>query len=299
VTGAFLQDERLVDLMVRRTVEGLDAEASEELARRAARWSDYDDGEIDRVAAAVTLSGIAIRPLPTSLRQRLDASADDWIAQQADAVTAPSSSPVTQIGRPARATPAVQSPVGWLAAASLLIAAAGWWRVAGLSSERGALETRLAQVSTELSDTRAELEVSLDRLAALQSRAAAPEPGAEALTLSWSPTEDPSGRSASGQLVWDNERQVGYMRFAGLAANDPAESQYQLWIFDAERDDRHPVDGGVFDIPRNGTEAIVPIRAKLPVGQPVLFAVTVERPGGVVVSDRQRIAVVARPDQEI
>ena len=89
------------------------------------------------------------------------------------------------------------------------------------------------------------------------------------------------------------------MRFAGLAANDPADSQYQLWIFDAERDERHPVDGGVFDIPRDGGETIVPIRAKLPVGQPALFAVTVERPGGVVVSDRQRIAVVARPDQEI
>ena len=32
---------------------------------------------------------------------------------------------------------------------------------------------------------------------------------------------------------------------------------------------------------------------------PVLFAITVERPGGVVVSSRERIALVAKPNQEI
>ena len=43
----------------------------------------------------------------------------------------------------------------------------------------------------------------------------------------------------------------------------------------------------------------MPIRAKLPVGEPVLFAITVEKPGGVVVSKRDRIALVAKPNQEI
>jgi hypothetical protein len=33
----------------------------------------------------------------------------------------------------------------------------------------------------------------------------------------------------------------------------------------------------------------------LPVGEAVLFAITVERPGGVVVSSRERIALVAQP----
>lgn len=89
------------------------------------------------------------------------------------------------------------------------------------------------------------------------------------------------------------------MRFKGLVANDPQVFQYQLWIFDAQRDERHPVDGGVFDVPPGADEVIVPIHAKLPVGQPVLFAITVEKPGGVVVSDRERIALVAKPNQEI
>ena len=42
------------------------------------------------------------------------------------------------------------------------------------------------------------------------------------------------------------------MRFRGLAANNPTQIQYQLWMFDAERDERYPVDGGVFDVPAGG-----------------------------------------------
>jgi len=53
------------------------------------------------------------------------------------------------------------------------------------------------------------------------------------------------------------------------------------------------VDGGVFDITDDG-KVIVPIEAKLPVGAPTLFAITVERPGGVVVSDQGRIAMVGK-----
>lgn len=87
------------------------------------------------------------------------------------------------------------------------------------------------------------------------------------------------------------------MTFRGLAANDKAKEQYQLWIFDGERDEKFPVDGGVFDVGAaqagpNG-EVIVPIIAKVAVGKPTLFAVTVEKPGGVVVSKRERIAVTA------
>ena len=42
---------------------------------------------------------------------------------------------------------------------------------------------------------------------------------------------------------------------------------------------------------------IVPIHAKLHVVDPKMFAVTVEKPGGVVVSDRKHIAVLAKTDR--
>lgn len=96
-----------------------------------------------------------------------------------------------------------------------------------------------------------------------------------------------------GEAIFDPASSKGMLLIEGLAANDPKVDQYQLWIFDAERDERYPVDGGVFDMPECG-HAVIPIEAKLRVDKPVLFAVTVERPGGVVVSDR-RIALVAKP----
>ncbi|MBL8607130.1 MAG: anti-sigma factor [Myxococcales bacterium] len=112
--------------------------------------------------------------------------------------------------------------------------------------------------------------------------------------LEWAATKDPASTSAAGDVVWSAAEQKGYMRFRGLAKNDPRGSQYQLWIFDKDRDQRYPVDGGVFDVTADG-DVLVPIKARLPVGEAVLFAVTVEKPGGVVVSKRERIVLTAKP----
>ncbi len=113
-------------------------------------------------------------------------------------------------------------------------------------------------------------------------------------TLPWTATADPSAAGASGEVVWSPSAQRGFMRFKGLAPNDRKAIQYQLWIFDKDRDQAFPVDGGVFDVSSTG-EVIIPITAKLRVDQPVLFAVTIEKPGGVVVSKRERIVVTAAP----
>ena len=112
--------------------------------------------------------------------------------------------------------------------------------------------------------------------------------------VGWTATEDPFAAGASGDVVWDAASQTGFMRFVGLAANQPTQLQYQLWIFDRQRDERYPVDGGVFDIPAGAGEVIVPIRARVPVGEAALFAVTVEPAGGVVVSTRERIVLTAQ-----
>ena len=97
----------------------------------------------------------------------------------------------------------------------------------------------------------------------------------------------------SGDVVWGDEQQEGYMRLVGLPANDPTKSQYQLWIVDPERDDK-PVDGGVFDIPAGGGSILVPINAALAVAEPAAFVITVEKPGGVVVSNQEVVAAIAK-----
>lgn len=116
----------------------------------------------------------------------------------------------------------------------------------------------------------------------------------DAMDLPWTATDDPAAAGATGDVVWSTAEQAGFMRFSGLEPNDPSVFQYQLWIFDADRDERYPVDGGVFDVPAGVDEVVVPVHAKLEVHDPTLFAVTVERPGGVVVSARERIVVVAQ-----
>jgi hypothetical protein len=109
------------------------------------------------------------------------------------------------------------------------------------------------------------------------------------------PTEDPAATKGTGDVVWHSGLQRGFMRIRGLAPNDPTKEQYQLWIFDEERGDTYPVDGGVFDVSADATgEVLVPIAAKLAVGKAKLFAITVERPGGVVVSKRERIVLTAK-----
>jgi anti-sigma-K factor RskA len=110
-------------------------------------------------------------------------------------------------------------------------------------------------------------------------------------TVSW--TFAPPARNVSGDLLWDTRVQEGFLRIVGLPPNDPARQQYQIWVIDPEREDA-PVDGGVFDVPASG-EATVIFRPARPVPGAKVFAVTLERAGGVSVSRQPRIAVATLP----
>ncbi|RMG03154.1 MAG: anti-sigma factor, partial [Acidobacteria bacterium] len=74
-------------------------------------------------------------------------------------------------------------------------------------------------------------------------------------------------------------------------ANDPSKETYQLWIVDESQ--KYPIDGGLFNVNTQG-EIILPIDTRLKVEKPKMFAVTAEKPGGVVVSDLKRVMAVAK-----
>jgi anti-sigma-K factor RskA len=95
-----------------------------------------------------------------------------------------------------------------------------------------------------------------------------------------------------GDVVWSTAAQEGYMRLAGRPVNDPSAEQYQLWIVDPARDSR-PLDGGVLDVDAETGEVVIPIDAKLAILQPAAFALTLEQPGGVVVSAGPLLVVAA------
>jgi hypothetical protein len=256
--------ERAEELLAFRAVGGLDDAEAKELDRLLSATPELDDGGFETAAAACTLALLGPEEaLPDALRRRLEQEAATF---RGKVVPMPGRAAVPPTGA---ATPR-SAWGGWLAAAAcLLLALAGWW-------------PRLAAPPGPAAPTVAE------------QPPPSPAEAPDALELPWQATEDPAAGGASGSVVWSPTRQAGLMRIRGLVANDPTVSQYQLWIFDKNRDDRYPVDGGVFDIPAGATEAIVPIDAKVAVGEPVLFAVTVEQPGGVVVSDRARIVLLAQ-----
>ena len=110
--------------------------------------------------------------------------------------------------------------------------------------------------------------------------------------LAWAPGLHPFKNEVGGDVVWSNERQRGFLRFSNMPVNDPEIEQYQLWIIDPDRD-KNPIDGGVFDISDTG-EVIIPINAKLGVVNPQAFAITIEKPGGVVVSAQDRLPLLAK-----
>jgi len=100
-------------------------------------------------------------------------------------------------------------------------------------------------------------------------------------------------RQMSGSVVWSDKFQKGYMSLSNLPANDPRAKQYQLWIVDPTRDER-PVDGGVFDISVSDGTAIILIRNPLLVTNPQAFVITLEQPGGVVVSKQEVVVALAK-----
>lgn len=113
-------------------------------------------------------------------------------------------------------------------------------------------------------------------------------------TLEWAlqaEQDEAVGEAAQGRVLWNPELQQGVVTVSGLAANDASESQYQLWIRDAQREGS-PVPGPVFDV-EDADEVNVVFDSTLVIGEPSAFLITVERPGGVVVSKQDRVVMVA------
>jgi len=257
--------ERMLELQAEQAVRGLSPEDRAELDRLVER-AGGDDGSMEQAAAAAHLAfdsvigGKAPRPLPPSLREKLIASGREFVERERPGI------PRTGRGRRA---PGWIAWSGWIAAAAAaVIAIVGWWPE---SPKPPPSTPNLAELRQRL------IETEVDHVVA-----------------TWKPGPDPQGKDVGGDLVWSPRAQKGFLRFRGLPRNDAAKGQYQLWIFDAKQDERYPIDGGVFDVDATTGEVIVPIDAQLAVVEPKMFAVTIEKPGGVVVSAREHIVALAQ-----
>jgi Anti-sigma-K factor rskA len=261
-------DEATVDLLIKQVTEGLSPAEERALDVLDSEIASGYARDLERAAAAVTLAGTPVaEPLPSELRERIEAEARAFFASASGArAAAIERKPAAQTV--ARGTPARSTAGWWAAAACLVLAVAGWLR---------SPPSLVAPPAATLADERAALLAQPD-----------------SLKVNFGATKEPAAAKMTGDVVWDPATQRGYARFVGLAPNDPKLNQYQLWIFDAARDQRYPVDGGVFNVPADGSELIVPIRTALPVHVAKAFAVTLEKPGGVVVSDRDHVVALGQ-----
>lgn len=266
--------ERELDLLVGRATQGLSEAELQELRQSGAD----EELSFDLAAAAADLAMIdQVEPMPASCRAKLEHAARTFCASQRPPVVEVVGSE-RRDGVAGRIDSERRISMGWVAAAAgILLAVLAWLPKLSVSSTGGG--------TPPLAATPAE------RRAVLLAEAT------DKGVWSWSDFKhpetqaDPEIKGVRGDVVWSGERQEGYMRFEGLPPNNPANERYQLWIID-ERGLSQRVSGGLFDVHAQG-ETIVPIRPAVPIGTPAIFAVTIEKPLGVAVSDMSRRACAA------
>lgn len=253
--------KRWEELQVTRLLFGLTAEEKIEYDELVTRVPDEERDQLDTVVASLDLiwSDMQSEQLPEHLRQAIRIRASQELAIN----------PVVSLAKPPNhpaTAPRASSFIPWLVSAACLLIAVFTWIT---SRPRDKAFADVAQL-------RAELIAS----------------GQELVQAKWSPGPTPS-EGATGDVVWSDPKQQGFMLFRGLPVNIPTQEQYQLWIFAKNQSEKTPIDGGVFDI-TSTEEVIIPINAKLYVEDAFMFAVTVEKPGGVVVSSRERLPLLAK-----
>jgi len=304
---------RLTELAIDRLVGALTDEELAEYRALRARHPQFTDADLERSVAVLHLaSGVRPEPLPERLNMHLAGDASDFFAS-ASASRGREPAEPNRDGRPAW-----RSVGGWFAAAACLVVALVLWeerpvrvimlpapavpppvvRTGPEASTAPVVTARPSAADTQPAGSRGAAEPVMP-----SESASVVDPAVQrelliarnpyVLRRPWRAGTDAAGFTVSGDVVWDPRSQTGFMRFVGLRRNEPNAEQYQLWIFDARRDDRYPVDGGVFNITGAKQGDVIPIKAALSVGVPLKFAVTIEKPGGVVVSDRARIAALA------
>jgi hypothetical protein len=282
---------RLEELMVDAATQGLapqdQAELRDALEREPSLRFEADAYELAATAVELALARPDTREsLPPALREKLLASAQRHAAPGFKLVGTPASAN-KDADRGNRGLNWTDGRAfGWYAAAAALIA------VCVLLVQPP--ETKVVEKIVENDPP-----VQNQAATTLAERYAQLASDEDTVRGNWAPHPDGDTQrfaNASGEIVWNSDKQTGYMKLAGLPVNDPTKEQYQLWIVDATREgettDR--IDGGVFNVNDAG-EVIVPIDPKIVARKPAVFAITVEQPGGVVVS-KGPLQVFAVPD---
>ncbi len=277
--------ELFYDLLTKKAVYGLDESEQMQLNDLDPGTADSEFRSLEITAAAISLIGVATdEQMPAHLQAKIAADATRFfgaVRSENESLSSPARGRTIQRDEIFRDAPARPwfGWLGWAAAAAACIALAVniWFtRIPTIEQVKTSPKIETPQILTP-AKMREEM---------LRSTAGV-------LKANWAAGNVKELKNVSGDVVWSDEKQSGYMRFRGLPVNDIAKETYQLWIFDKTQDKATPIDGGTFDVSADG-EVVIPITAKLKAQGPEMFAITVEKPGGVVVSKREKIAAIAK-----
>ncbi len=276
------------DLLTQKAVYGLTEAEQAQLDAMDEGTADLEFRSLEMTAAAISLAGlIDEEPMPAHLFSKILASADEHFAvdPMAETVAWPPAQDrhaVYEIAAEERRSSPWFSWFGWAAAACIALAVNIWF------TRTQPVDIAQNQPPVNAPKTLSTIELRDQLLAATK----------DVVKAAWSEGNVKGLTQVVGDVVWSDEKQAGYMTLKGLPANDKTKATYQLWIFDKTQDPKTPIDGGTFDVNSDG-EVVIPINAKLKAQGPAMFAITIEKPGGVVVSTRTgKIAAIAKVETQ-
>lgn len=281
-----MKEENNVDLLVKKVTFGLDVEdqATFEKIRRGPGEAEYLSFEL--AAAAVGLVDLEMdEPMPEHLRARILTSAEEYFSSPKPAAEPVHSLPAPfEIENDFQPTFNIKPRRSW-----------GWlgWAVAAAACIALGVNIWLTRVGTQEPVAINTPPSTPEKITPEQEMAALMASPGDMTKAVWTAGNMKDLKDVGGDVMWSDAKQKGFMRLRGLPANDRSKETYQLWIFDKTQDKSTPIDGGTFDVPSSG-EIVIPINAKLRAEGAQMFAITIEKPGGVVVSKREKIAAIAK-----
>ena len=282
------QRDLIFDLLTKKAVHGLD-EAEQQQLDEIDPSADSEFRSFEVTAAAINMAGIeSDEPLPQHLYSKIAVDAEKYVGTREEEVVEEEPAPwQPTIDREMFAEKPARRLFGWLgwavAAAACIALAVNIYFTRNQPAEQA--KAPAPPVDTPRLLTPAEMRASFE--------SSTPD----LVKATWAPGNVKDMKGVTGDVIWSDEKQSGYLRFRGLPVNDAAATCYQLWIFDGVQDKATPIDGGIFDVSADG-EIVIPINAKIKAQGPTMFALTIERHGGVVVSKRDKIAAIAKVETQ-
>ncbi len=279
--------EKMLELLSDKAAFGLSEEETAELARLEKEFPELNDDSFELAAAAIAMLNLETdEPMPAHLRSKIAQDAESFFASRkaAEAPAAPTEKEEFQKTFTLEPRKSIWNWLGWAVAALACVVL-----IVNVYRTNQQIENLSATMTSEIDRLKAQIPTPTPNAAQeLQQLLAKPD----IVRSTWGDL-DPKKQAFNiqGDVVWSNSAQKGFVRFSNLPVNDKTKEQYQVWIFDA--DQKYPVDGGVFDASQAG-EIVIPIDAKIKVQKPTMFAITAEKPGGVVVSPLEKVMAVAK-----